>query len=181
MPSPTKRQKLAGAEIIDGRLRGAIKHTLIGELLADGNRNPSFEEILARANRFEPLRAEAIIYRQAARQHVCSGVARYFRLFLPPKSWSFQGYEAPLGGVSFDHLWLDDEGRFVADELKTGRLTEAGRDEHDRQLVRQLRAGAKAKGKEFLGVRVCVFTAPRHSFLAHPNGLREPLVWAEVE
>ena len=180
MPSPTKRAGQRGAEIIDGRLRGAIKHTLIGELLADGVREPSFEEILARANRFEPLRAEAIIYRQAARQHVCSGVARYFRLFLPPESWSFQGHEAPLGGVSFDHLWLDAGGRFVADELKTGRLPEAGKDEHDRQLARQLKAGVKTKGDEFAGVRVCVFTAPRRSFFAHPNGTREPLDWEEV-
>lgn len=180
MPAPTKRAGRPGAEIIDGRVRGSIKHTLTGELLADGIRKPSFEEILARANRFEPLQSPAIIYRQAARQHVCSGVARYFRLFLPPESWTFLGYEHELGGVSFDHLWRDDQDLLVADELKTGRLPQAARDQHERQLAQQLKAGRKACGDEFRGVRVCVFTAPRHSFLARPDGTREPLDWEGV-
>lgn len=118
MPAPAKRQRRPGGEIIDGRVRGVIKHTLIGELLTAGIREPSFEEIVQRANRFEPLQSPAIIYRQAARQHVCSGVARYFRLFLPPESWMFQGSEVDLGGVVFDQLWLDEDGLLVADELK---------------------------------------------------------------
>jgi hypothetical protein len=182
MPAPARRQAgSAGKEIVDGRVRGVIKHTLTGELLAAGIRNPSFEEILTRANRFEPLQSDAIIYRQAARQHICTGVARYFRLFLPPASWRFEGYEVEVGGVSFDHLWTDDNDRLVADELKTGRLPEAGRDEHERQLARQLKAGARAQGDGFRGVRVCVFTAPTRSFFAHPDGTREPLTWKETE
>jgi hypothetical protein len=169
-----------GGEIIDGRVRGVIKHTLIGELLADGERTPTFEQILTRANRFEPLQSKAIIYRQAARLHVCSGVARYFRLFLPAESWSFQGYEVDIGGVTVDLSWLDEEGLTIVDELKTGRLVRAGRDAHERQLARQLKAGAKALGEQFRGVRVCMFVEPSRSFLARPDGTREALMWKEA-
>lgn len=180
MPAPAKRQGRPGGEIIDGRVRGAIKHTLIGELLADGIREPSFEEIVRRANCFEPLQSPAVIYRQAARQHVCSGVARYFRLFLPPASWSFQGSEVDVGGVLFDQVWLDDAGLLVVDELKTGRYLRAAKDQHERQLVRQLKAATKARGDEFRGVRVCLFSEPLRSFLARPDGTREALEWERV-
>lgn len=176
-PNPVTKKRLAGEEIVNGRVRGTIKHTIIGQLLAEGIVAPSFEQILGLANQFEPLRAEAVIYRQAARLHVCTGVGRYFRLFLPPASWTFEGYEVEIGDVVVDQLWTDADGRAVIDELKTGKVESAGRDEHARQLVRQLKSAKRELGDRFRAVRVCMFVEPTKSFFAFPDGTREGLRW----
>lgn len=168
-------------EIIDGRVRGNAKHELVGGLLSDGIRHPSWKEIVRRATALDLLDNPAIKYRQAMLAHVCVGTALYFRFFLPHDGWEFVGTEVALDGCRYDLLWKDEQGRYVADELKTGRLAVGAVESLEEQLSRELQAGVKAYGEAFRGIRVLFPAAVRDSFFATPDGRRELLAWVGDE
>ena len=71
--------------VIDGRVRGNAKHELVGGLLSDGIRHPSWKEIVRRATALDLLDNPAIKYRQAMLAHVCVGTALYFPLLSPTR------------------------------------------------------------------------------------------------
>lgn len=161
--------------------RGRAVHDLIGELLAT-TRAPSPERIAAIVAAHGLLRDRPVIHRQAIKQSLETAIAAYFARFAPCELWDFVGASVRLASCEFDLIWRDSRnGQLLADELKTGlfglRFVERNL---ERQVERQLRAGASACGDRFAGVRAIVLGEPWRSFLARPDGRREPLQWEVV-
>ena len=170
-----RRAAVTRAGGVDGRQMGTAAHRLIAELLEVGVREPTPLFILEHVARHPVLQGRAVLYRQAAKQTLASALAVYFRYFAPAERWRLLGSEVAVGSCRFD-LLFDVGGVIVADELKSGRLDGADAWQAlERQLERELCGGRERWGDAFGGVRVLVLGAPRRSFLAAPEGTREPL------
>jgi hypothetical protein len=164
-----------------GSDRGRAVHQLIGELLAT-TRRPSSQQITRTVATHDLLREKAVIHRQSIKQPLETAIACYFARFAPCELWDFAGASVRLGSCEFDLLWrASRNGRLLADELKTGLfgLTFVHR-KLDRQVERQLQAGTTTCGDRFAGVRAIVLGEPWRSFLARPDGSRQPLQWEVV-
>ncbi len=168
-----------GAERASRRApHGEAPHRLIAEFVAAGLRAPSPVELLERVAQHPTVHADAVVYRQAAKQTLATTLAIYFRYFAYPTSWRLVGCELPAGRCRFDLVFERPDGKLVADELKTGRVEHAAaRDALEAQLRRELTGGQQRWGDRFAGVRVILLGAPRRSFFAHCDGPREALPW----
>jgi hypothetical protein len=161
--------------------RGRAIHQLIGELLL-ATRRPTPDAIRRTLSNHALLESQSIIHAQAIKQALSSALTVYFTRFAPSDVWDFAGYSVRIRGCEFDLLWRDSRtGRILADELKTSVLgLRFGAERLDRQAARQLRAGSAAIGERFAGVRAIVLADPSCSFLARPDGTREPLNWEVI-
>jgi hypothetical protein len=158
---------------------GRRAHLAIGHLLAAGNRVPSSLQVIALARDVVCEPGLAVVHRQAAIQRLATATASYFRLFALDETWAYLGSEIAAEECRFDFVFESGDGSIVADELKSGRAADRGaRRLFDEQVARQLEAGTATWGDRFRGVRVLILAAPRASFLAQPDGKREPLEWA---
>lgn len=161
---------------VDKKRVGALAHALIAGLLAGGERAPAAVRISACAAQLPGL-AEVGSYRLAVRQRVLTSAAVYFRLFVPPAEWAFDGAELRGPSARFDLVWRS-AGGVIVDELKTGRSATRSEIAAVReQAARELRSGAAVFGKDFLGVRVVSLGAPRTSFFTGLDGRTTPVEW----
>lgn len=156
-----------------------LAHRMVGELVADGHRQltPSF--LIGFVGSHPLLKnGNAVVYRQATRQRLCSAVAVYFRYFAPPADWQHHATELTTAdGCRFDLTWLLPDGRYVIDEIKAGRPASAAERHGDQQqLDRYLAAGALMWGEHFGGVRLLMLGAPRDSAWVAAGGQREVIV-----
>lgn len=161
---------------LDGRSVGAAAHQVIGELLAAGLREPTFEELLAAVGRSQLVREGVASFRQAARQRLITATGVYVRLFVPGREWEFVGREVEVSEARFDLVFRDSDGRVRADEIKAGRLCAEDTRKLEDQLGRQLDGGRARWEESFVGVRALLLWAPVRSFLARPDGEREQLL-----
>jgi hypothetical protein len=163
---------------LDTTAAGRRVHQSVGRLLAAGVRTPASLEVIALARDIVCEPGLAVVRRQAAIQRLASGTASYFRFFALDETWTYLGSEIAGEECRFDFVFEGSDGMIVADELKTGRAADRGaRRLFDEQIARQVTAGGVKWGESFLGVRALFLAAPRASFLARPNGEREPLEW----
>jgi len=164
--------------VLDGRRAGERVHLAVARLLEQGVRKPSAFQVVSLARDMVVAPGLAVIYRQTAIQRLATCTASYFRLFALDETWTYIGAEIAAGRCRFDFLFEHEDGQVLADELKAGRVADrGGRRLFDEQVARQLKAGAAKWGERFLGVRVLLLAAPRASFLARPDGERQPLEW----
>jgi len=162
---------------VDRKRVGALTHELIAELLEDGLRSPSPERISATAARLPGL-ADVGSYRMAVRQRILTSAALYFRLFMPPAEWVFEGAELRASRARFDLVWRSPAG-VIVDELKTGRSATRREIAAVReQAARETAAGTMVFGEQFLGVRVVSLGAPRTSFFCDRDGRSTLLDWS---
>lgn len=163
---------------LDGRKAGERVHEAVARLLERGTRKPSPLEVVSLARDIVASPGLAVTYRQAAIQRLATATASYFRLFVLDESWQYVGSEVKAARCRYD-LVFERDGCVIADELKAGRV--ADRTElklTDAQIARQLIAGRAKWSEAFLGVRALFLGAPRASFLARPDGEREPIEWS---
>lgn len=161
---------------MDKKRVGALAHALIAGLLADGHRAPSPQRISTAAAALPGL-SEIPAFRLAVRQRALTAAAVYFRLFVPPREWAFEGAELRGPSARFDLVWRSAAG-VIVDELKTGRsATRSEITAVREQAARELRAGAAVFGEDFLGVRVVSLGAPRTSFFTGSDGRTTPVEW----
>ena len=161
---------------VDRRRVGVLAHALIAELLAAGARHPTPERISSAAARL-PALADVGSYRVAVRQRIVTSAALYFRLFIPPAGWVFDGAELRGPSARFDLVWRS-AGGVIVDELKSGRsATRREIAALREQAARETRAGAAVFGPDFLGVRVVSLGAPHTSFFTDRDGRCAPLEW----
>lgn len=103
---------------------------------------------------------------------VASCAASYLLRFAPPPPWVFRGAEVPLGGgradLVFEHL---NSGRWLVDEVKT-EVERDGDVRHHDQVRRYLEAGTQLWGDHFVGVRLCMISRPRSSYIYRPGRVR---------
>ncbi|MHB1527540.1 MAG: hypothetical protein ACYCZN_14935 [Candidatus Dormibacteria bacterium] len=103
---------------------------------------------------------------------VASCAASYLLRFAPPPPWLFRGAEVALGGgradLVFEHL---PSGRWVVDEVKT-EVERNGDVRHHDQVRRYLKGGTELWGDRFVGVRLCMISRPRSSYIYRPGRVR---------
>jgi hypothetical protein len=159
---------------LDGRKLGTEAHNVIGDVLASGRRSVPYPELLVAVDRYASAlqQKRQITYRQSARQHLVTTTRLYLSFFLPEEQWSFVGADVSHAGCQFDLVWLDTEGLYWVDELKTGRGgAKAGMAALEDQVKRQLDSGNALWGSAFGGVRACILHAPKRSFARSADGL----------
>lgn len=163
---------------LDPTTAGRRVHGAVGRLLEAGVRAPGSLEVIALARDIVCEPGLAVVRRQAAIQRLATCTAAYFRLFVLDETWAYIGAEIGAGRCRFDFVFEGVDASIVADELKSGKVADRGeRRLFDEQITRQLDAGAAKWGDRFLGIRALLLAAPRASFLARPDGGREPLEW----
>lgn len=174
--NPHRSSSAPAPAALDGRRIGVLAHQIVAELVAAGHRRPTPRQVMAAVAEHEITRNVAV-YRQAAHQQLGTACSLYFRLFMPDEEWRFAGCEVSAPRTRFDLVWEDSEGRVLVDELKFGRLAASERRVFEDQLQRQLTAGSVVYADKFAGVRALLFSAPRQSFWAQPDGGHLPLQW----
>jgi hypothetical protein len=163
---------------IDGRAAGSAVHHVIGALLGDGIRHPSPLELRRYVAADPSVNRSAVVYRQAAKQRLLTAAAVYFRLFAPAGTWELLGVEAAYGRNRADLVWRTSGGGVVIDEIKSGVALDRFENERlEQQVARLLTGGAATHGEPFGGVRVVLLATPARSYLARPDGCREPAEW----
>lgn len=166
---------------IDGRQVGLAVHLVIAELMREGRRQPTLQELLIVAAGSALMRKRVGSYRQAARQRLLTATSVYLRYFVPGPEWRFVGSEVAVPGARLDLVFEAVDGRVMADEIKTGRLSATEQAGFEEQIQRQLRGGGELYGTDFAGVRGLLLWAPSRSFIAHADGQRELLLEASIE
>ncbi len=173
MANAQKTASTQGVHPLDGRKMGQAAHQVIAEVLEAGRRKADFKELQAVVSR-HPSSAGAIVYRQSARQRLVSAAQAYFKFCLPPDSWTFVGAEVSGPSCRFDLVWLDPEGSYWADELKTGRTADrTGRVALAEQVERERVGGLAMYGEGFGGIRVCIVVAPKKSHCILADGSKD--------
>jgi hypothetical protein len=179
-PRTNRPSAIERLERVSGPLLGRAIHAVLTELLSAGVRSIDAEQLFSIVAAHPIVRAEAVADRHAFKQRVITGVASYFRFFLPDPAWTLLGCELRAGRCPFDLVWKTPEGRIVIDEIKAGRLqTKPEREAVEGQLARQLTAAQHKWHSHFSGIRLLWIGAPLHSVFVRPDGVRVP-IW-EVE
>jgi hypothetical protein len=180
-PRGTKRPSaIERLERVGGALLGQAIHAVVSDLLTAGVRELDQDQLFAAVASHHLILAQPVSERHFFKQRVITGVASYFRFFLPPPSWKLLGCEVPEGVCSFDLVWETPEREIFVDEIKAGRLaTRIEREAVEGQLARELAAANCKWLSRFAGIRLLWIGAPLHAVLVRPDGVREG-IW-EVE
>lgn len=146
---------------------GTTVHQILGEILVSeiDPQDPRaiHEYVLKRVRSF------SISHTQSRRHRVSTSVASYFARFRRESGWEFLGAEVNVDDVRLDLLWIHQDGRIQADEVKTGVGAVFAKERTLRnQLESQVRAGREVFGPSFEGVRAVLLARPGESFLATP-------------
>jgi hypothetical protein len=141
-----------------------------------GVRVLSQEQLFAAVAAHRLVLAEPAVDRHSFKQRVITGVASYFRFFLPSAGWTLLGTEVTADGCRFDVVWETPEKQVIIDEIKAWRVeTRLDREAVEEQLPPALAAAQGTWGSRFVGIRVLWIGAPLHSVLVRPDGAREQL------
>jgi hypothetical protein len=165
---------------LDGRRAGERVHTAVARLLERGVRQPAPVEVVTLARDIVVEPGLPVTYRQSAIQRLSTATASYFRMFALDETWAYVGSEVKAARCRYDLVFENEDGEVIADELKAGRVGDRVELKlADAQIARQLIAGRAKWGEAFTGIRAIFLAAPRASFLARPDGEREPLSWSD--
>jgi hypothetical protein len=162
---------------VDGRTLGQAAHQVIGEMVRAGVFRPSPLELRAHVARHPLVSHPQLVYRQAGKQRVLTATAVYFRYFAPELEWSLEGLELTHGSSRFDLVWRTGSG-FLIDEIKSTRIQDRfDRDKVEEQVARARANGLDLYGEGFVGVRLCMLSAPTRSYILSAAGVRTNLDW----
>ena len=157
---------------------GVTCHHIIGWLLEQGVREPSFADI-AKAVSDHPITNATIASKLHSRQRLLSTIGIYFGLFERAPEWRLISREETLVGGRPDLVFASRNGGIEFDEIKAGRAADFI-DDVEEQVDRYLILGAERYREDFAGVRVLLLASPKHSFFAAVDGSRRPLLAQEL-
>jgi len=160
-----------------GRKAHAVVARLLGRDTADLPDDP-----LERAKLILGVTQDVISGSRAAERERATGAevagaaAVYLRRFRLPLPWELMGSELPLEDKRVDLVFHSGSSQqILIDELKFGLGTSRAAADH--QAQEYVRVGRTRWGDRFLGVRLCLVSAPmRSTFYSATDGSTSPLL-----